>query len=186
MDDQDLVRHVLNGNRGAFELLIDKYKQLVSHMVGRVVDREQDHQEVCQDVFLRVYDKLEEFKFQSKLSTWIATIAYRMSINFIKKKELTLVDNENVDDLIKDRLIEYQSPHTNLASKDSSVFINELVMLLPVQYRSILTLYHLEEKSYPEIKEITGLPEGTVKNYLFRARKLLKERLELFLETEEL
>lgn len=186
MNDQDLVRQVLNGNRGAFQMLIDQHQTLVSHMVGRVIKRDEDHEEVCQDIFLRVYDRLNEFKFESKLSTWIATIAFRMSINFIKKKELQYVDQEGAEERLEQTLIDSDFPADLVLKKDSKAFLNKIIMLLPVQYRTVLTLYHLEEMTYPEIKEITGMPEGTVKNYLFRARKLLKERLEVFLKSEEL
>ena len=186
MNDQDLVRQVLRGNRGAFQMLIDQHKSLVAHMVGRVVKRELDHEEICQDVFLKVHDRLDEFKFESKLSTWVATIAFRMSINFIKKKELTIIDEAEVEKEIVDRIADNSFPADIISKDDSKSYIHKMILELPVQYRTVLTLYHLEEMSYPEIKEVTGMPEGTVKNYLFRGRKLLKERLEIFLKTEEL
>ena len=182
MNDQDLVRQVLNGNAKAFEMLVDMHQRLVSHMVGRIVQRKEDHEEICQDVFMRVYDRLDEFNFQSKLSTWIGTIAYRMSLNFIKKKNIL---SESEDDL-NDIKISIESVEENYIQIDSSDFINKLIMQLPVNYRTVLTLYHLEDMKYPEIVEITGWPEGTVKNYLFRGRKLLKEKLDEFLKTEEL
>lgn len=177
MNDQDLVRYVLNGNRGAFEMLIEKHQKLVAHMVGRVVNRPEDHQEICQDVFLRIYDKLEEFNFKSKLSTWIATIAYRMSINFIKKKDLMKLE-DGEDDVIFSSLLAEGNPYNDLVKSDVSGYINQMILKLPVHYRTVITLFHLEEMSYPEIVEITDMPEGTVKNYLFRARKLLKDLLD--------
>ena len=182
MNDQDLVRQVLNGNAKAFEMLVEMHQRLVSHMVGRIVQRKEDHEEMCQDVFMRVYDRLDEFNFQSKLSTWIGTIAYRMSLNFIKKKDIL---SESEDDLNHIK-IGIESVEDNYIQIDSSDYINKLIMQLPVNYRTVLTLYHLEDMKYPEIVEITGWPEGTVKNYLFRARKLLKDKLDVFLKKEEL
>jgi RNA polymerase sigma factor (sigma-70 family) len=186
MNDQDLVQQVLNGNTGSFELLIKRYQKLVSHMVGRVISRQEDHEEICQDVFMRVFDKLKEFKFESKLSTWIATIAYRLSINFINKKQLKIADPELAEISFNKNYIDKLSPDLKLEMRDSAAYIQEMVMLLPVQYRVVLTLFHLEEMSYPEIEEVTGMPIGTIKSYLFRARKLLKEKVELFMKVEEL
>lgn len=177
MEDQDLVRYVLNGNRGAFEMLIDKYQNLVAHMVSRVVNRPEDHEEICQDVFLRVYDRLEDFNFKSKLSTWIATIAYRMSINFIQKKELNRVEDGSDEGLLL-KLREESTPYQELLKSDLTQYINRMVAKLPMHYRTVITLFHLEEMSYPEIVEVTNMPEGTVKNYLFRARKILKDHLD--------
>ena len=77
IEDRALVSKVLNGDMNAFRLLIRQHERLVAHMVSKVVKSAEEREEVCQDVFLRVYEKLNEFNFQSRLSTWIATIAYR-------------------------------------------------------------------------------------------------------------
>jgi len=92
MDEQALVSRVISGDKQAFRLLIKQHERLVAHMVGRLVDRDEDREELCQDVFLKVYEKISEFNFQSKLSTWIATIAYRMGINHLRKKKIALSD----------------------------------------------------------------------------------------------
>ena len=76
-DDQALVARVASGDMQAFRLLIKQHERLVSHMIGRLIDNAEDREELCQDVFLKVHEKLSEFNFQSRLSTWIATIAYR-------------------------------------------------------------------------------------------------------------
>ena len=83
-DDQALVSRIIDGDKQAFRLLIKQNERLVAHMVGRLIDRNEDREELCQDVFLRVYEKISEFNFQSKLSTWIATIAYRMGVNHLR------------------------------------------------------------------------------------------------------
>jgi len=85
-DDRDLVSRVANGDMQAFRLLIKQHERLVAHMIGRLVDRQEDREELCQDVFLRVLKKIGEFNFQSRLSTWIATIAYRYGVNHLRKK----------------------------------------------------------------------------------------------------
>jgi RNA polymerase sigma factor (sigma-70 family) len=184
-DDKTLVARVLAGDTQAFMLLIKQHERLVAHMVGRLIKSEEDREELCQDVFLRVHEKLAEFTFQSKLSTWIATIAYRMGINHLRKQKMSFSDIPDEESFTK-RFIEVSNPETLTEEKDMDGFILKLVAQLPPQYRVVLTLYHVDGMSYPEIGEISGMPEGTVKNYLFRARNLLKEKVKQYLGKEEL
>ena len=186
-DDRKLVNQVIQGNQQAFKTLIRQNERLVAHMVYRMVDCVEDRQEICQDIFVKVYQKLPGFNFQSKLSTWIATIAYRYSINHLKKKKKIFtsdLDEEAVYGL-EPELVDYQTPESLFSQQDTKSLVHRLIEKLPVQYKTVLTLFHLEEMSYPEIVEITGMPEGTVKNYLFRARKLLKEKLKNYIVREE-
>lgn len=187
IDDQSLVKKVLDGDMRAFRCLIDQNQKLVSHMVGRLIKVDEDHEELCQDVFFKVYDKLNEFNFESRLSTWIATIAYRMSINYLQKKRIEIskdLDELNANELKK--MITAETQISALESQDIKKFLLLGIDQLPMHYRSVLTLFHLEERRLDEIAEIMEMPLGTVKNYLFRARKLLKESLELHINKESL
>ena len=174
-NDQSLVSQVLQGNRYAFHQLVQQHERLVWHMVSRVVSRPQDHEDVCQEVFLRVYQKLPTFHFQSKLSTWIATIAYRMALNYVDKEQKYATEA-----LEQAGAHQQEEPNAldQLEKKGLHACVHQQIQTLPVHYRTVLTLFHLEEMSLAEIREITGMPAGTVKNYLFRARKLLKDRLQ--------
>src|SRR5258706_10726500 len=91
-EDRALVSRIMEGDQQAFRLLIKQHERLVAHMVGRLIDGEEDREELCQDVFLKVFEKIGEFKFQSKLSTWIATIAYRHGINSLRKRKIEVRD----------------------------------------------------------------------------------------------
>lgn len=185
MDDRALVSAILEGNMQAFRLLIKQHERLVAHMIGRVVKNKEEGEELCQDVFLKVYEKLSEFNFKSKLSTWIATIAYRQAINQIRKNKMQLTDIPEEDNFTT-YFIEQDNPESVLSESDMDAFVMKLTDLLPPQYKIVLTLFHLDGMSYPEIGEITGMPEGTVKSYLFRARNLLKEKVKQHLGKEEL
>ena len=170
MEDPVLVEKVIAGDRKAMTVLIDQYKRLVFHTVARLIDNEQDREELCQDIFVRVFQNLNTFGFQSRLSTWIATIAYMTSVNYLKKIKKQ-ISEENLDQIA----FRVGSHDSTVEDKDYADFINQLIMQMPENYRIVLTLYHLDGFSYPEIVEITDMPEGTVKNYLFRARQKLKE-----------
>ncbi len=182
-DDRTLVSRVIRGEESAFRLLIRQHERLVAHMVGRLVKVDQDREEICQDVFLKVYDKLPEFGFQSKLSTWIATIAYRQAINHVRKQKMEyeeLPENGGW----AERFIERQDPENILATKDEETQIQKFIEQLPAQYKAVVTLYHLDGMNYAEIGAIMDMPEGTVKNYLFRARNLLKEKAMKYLDMD--
>jgi len=180
-DDQALASYVAQGNQHAFELLIRKYQRLVTHMVGSVVSNSEDLEEISQDVFLKVYEKISEFNFQSKLSKWIATIAYRHAINHVRRKRIEIAD---IDEQFAERFMADDSPYETLEESEMDSIVLSMIEKLPPQYKIVLTLYHLEDMNYAEIGEATGMPEGTVKNYLFRARQLLKEKVKTYLGKE--
>ncbi len=182
-DDRALVAGVLHGEESAQRALIGQHSRLVAHMVGRVVKRDEDREEICQDVFLRVFEKLPEFTFQSKLSTWVATIAYRHAINHLRKQRMTFEEFPE-DERWTERFVERDDPGERLADKDEEEHVLRFVGELPVHYRTVLTLYHLDGMSYSEIGAIVEMPEGTVKSYLFRARNLLKKRLKNYFKEE--
>ncbi len=183
IEDKALVSRVISGDRQAFRMLIKQNERLVGHMIARLIDRHEDREELCQDVFLKVYEKLGEFTFQSKLSTWIATIAYRHGINHLRKKKIEIRELPEEDE--REQFISTENVEEDFSDRQLDAMVMNLIDQLPPQYKAILTLYHVQEMSYPEIVEITGLPEGTVKNYLFRARQLLKEKVKKYLGKEE-
>jgi RNA polymerase sigma-70 factor (ECF subfamily) len=184
-DDRKLVARVLTGDLQAFMLLIKQHERLVAHMIGRLIRNPEDREELCQDVFMRVHEKLGEFTFQSKLSTWIATIAWRHAINHLRKQKMFYADLPDEEAFTR-TFIEEVNPESVTEERDLDEFVLKLVDQLPPQYKIVLTLYHVEGMSYPEIGEVTKMPDGTVKNYLFRARALLKEKVKMYLGKEEL
>ncbi len=172
--DQELVRKILGGNEQAFTLLVKKYERLVYFLVYRIIGEEELTKDVCQEVFVKVYLKLGDFNFKSKLSTWIATIAYRHALNQVKKEKSSRSDEELKSDQDYRQYIS-AGPDRMMEETELKDYVHKLIDRLPHQYRTVLTLFHLNEFNYKEIYEITGWPEGTVKSYLFRARKLLKD-----------
>lgn len=187
--EKQLVEKIAAGDLNAFQQFIEDYQQLVSHMVFRMIKNETDREEICQDVFLKIYQSLPKFQFRAKLSTWISTIAYNTCINYLKKKKALLYEdlqpsNNSTEDTGENRqsnieLVqhEYLQPDEMAIAQETSEMLYRELNQLPAVYRTILTLYHLDNYSYNDISNIIGLPMGTVKSYLFRARKLLKDKL---------
>jgi len=184
MEDRILVTRILDGDLQVFKLLVRQNEKLVAHMIGRLVKHDGEREDLCQEVFIRVYEKLSEFNFQSKLSTWIAAIAYRHAINHLRKRKVFV---EHVDDeMLQEKLITPVTPEVILSEQNTDEFILSLIDALPVQYKTVLMLFHKDNLNYLEIAEITGMPDGTVKNYLFRARKMLKEKILKQVRKEEI
>jgi RNA polymerase sigma-70 factor (ECF subfamily) len=178
--EQELIERILKGDLRAFQDLVTRYQRLVMHMVGRIIVHPQDQEDICQEVFLQVYKKMATYNFESKFSTWIATIAYHTAINYLKKRKL-YTSYQVLEETDAAHLPEVQpDSETALYEQDLKQLIHTKIQQLPLSYRTVLTMYHLQEFSYPEIEKITGMPEGTVKNYLFRARKLLKQALSVY------
>lgn len=178
IDENQLIKNIISGDVQAFQSLVEKHQRLVAHIVFRMIPDKAEQQDLCQDIFLRAYQNLPGFLFNAKFSTWLAKIAFNSCINYLEKKKLLLYDdfvsaNEPFE-IINNHDV---SPDISTIKNDIQQRLQHELFKIPVKYRVILTLYHLDELSYREIGEILELPDGTVKNYLFRARKHLKERL---------
>lgn len=173
-NERQIIQQIRQGDRTAFSALVQQYQKLVFHMVQRVVQRPQDVEDVSQEVFIKVYNRLDTFAFESTLATWIARIAYLTAIDSVRKVRSNPLP---VEPAMEQLFCTDETPEQALIRTDMTSYLQQLIAHLPESYRIVLTLYHLEEFSYLEIEHITGMPIGTVKNYLFRARKLLKGKL---------
>ncbi|WP_347838354.1 sigma-70 family RNA polymerase sigma factor [uncultured Draconibacterium sp.] len=185
MNDAQLVQQVLNGNSHAFRFLVSKHQRLVMHVVGRVIQQEDELEDICQEVFIKVFKQLKRFRGDAKLSTWIATIAYNTAITHYRRLkrrgELSYSEEPKL-------ILSEKDPGLNqkrIEQEEAKKYLLQLIETLPVNYRTVITLFHLEEFSYKEIEEITGMPEGTIKSYLNRARKLLKGKIEKVARLEQ-
>lgn len=174
--DRELIAKINAGNLHAFRLLVTIHERLVLRMVQQLVKDEDDQKDVCQEVFIKVYKNLKHFKHESKLSTWIAQIAYNASLDFLKKISYRK-DIVHEVGLYENSFVEESGPEKQLDNKEMRSVVRKMIDALPANYRLVVNLFHIDEYSHQEISVITGLPEGTIKSYLFRARKLLKDKL---------
>ncbi len=193
-EDQLLVEKVLRGDTGSFAVIIKKTERLVAQIIFKMITFPEDRKDLAQEVYLKVYKNLKGFQFQSRLTTWIAQITYNACINHLRKKKLVLVDdgamiereNEVIETLQNKWHAGRNDSETFLFNKELAQILQAEIEKLPPLYRTLITLFHNEELSYIEIVEITGLSEGTLKSYLFRARKKLRENILLHYKKEAL
>jgi len=178
-DPRKLVEHILAGDQDSFRTLVKENQRLVCHVVFRMIPPGPDQEDICQEVFIKVYQNLDKFRFDSKLSTWIARIAYNTCLNFLDKKKLPLYDDLTDHDASFEPEAPGDSSRPDLAfeSAQTGIILQEEIDRLPILYKTIVTLFHIDRMSYSEIAQIMKMPEGTVKSYLFRARKTIKSRL---------
>lgn len=186
-NERSLVQRILGGDRASFRSIVEEYGGMVSHIVFRMVQDESEREDLAQEVFLRVYQSLDGFEFRSKMSTWIARIAYNTCLNFLGRKRPALLEDEVPDgggvDAFPSGL---PAPDAAAHRVEVAEILEREIQRLPVKHRTALTLYHLHGLSYEEIGEAMGLPDGTVKSYLFRARQELHDRLASLYSREEL
>jgi RNA polymerase sigma-70 factor (ECF subfamily) len=180
-DDHSLVTAALARAPGAFERLVARHQGLVWHLVYRMVHHTEDARDLCQDVFLRVHQQLPQFRFESALSSWIGRIAFTVAARHLQKRRLPMLeaagDGDDDGEAPIDRVGDGFDLEAACADAELMRHVAGAVEALPPLQRTLVTLYHLDELGIAQIAGITGLPEGTVKNYLFRARARLRQRL---------
>ena len=192
LTDRQLVDLVLGGDMHAFSSLVGMTEGLVAQIVYKLIPNEEDRKDVAQDVYLKVYQHLKSFRFQSKLSTWVGQIAYNTCLNRLQKRQLTAYparerepdapDDESREDWLRAA----EETDGKLLQKELKGLLQMEIGRLSPLYQTLIGLYHQEELSYLEIAGITGLPEGTVKSYLFRARRQLKDSMLSIYKKEKL
>jgi len=175
-NDKEVIARVLTGDMKAFAVLVNQYQRLVFTVVHRLIPVKEDVEDVCQEVFIKVHKNLKSFRFESKLSTWLARIAYLTAINHLKKynRPHSALYAEDVDAFN----FTQETPDMLIEQKNTAAYLEKLINAMPAGYKIVVTLYHMHGFTYPEITAATGMPEGTVKGYLHRARKLLKEKID--------
>jgi RNA polymerase sigma-70 factor, ECF subfamily len=188
MSDQDssLIRGILRGDLDAFSTLVRRHESAIVNYIYWIVLNEQDAMDVAQEVFLKVYLSIDKYNPEFKFSTWLYAIAKNAAIDFLRRSNsswMVELDAHSDDDSRSEPI---QLADSKTISAEEVLFQKEMgkkveaaLNSLPLQYREVLVLRHLEDLSYEEISGLLRLPLGTVKNRLFRAREFLKERLQV-------
>ena len=190
-EDLALVNDVLNGKEHSFGVLQNKYKKLLGSAIRKMVKDEDDIDDLVQESFIKAFRALNSYQSNFLFASWIYRIASNTCIDFLRKKRFaTFSIDKPISNSDDDLSFEIEDnsfhPEFDILSSERKTILNNAIEELPDNYREIIKLRHDEDLDYKEISERLQMPLGTVKAHLFRARKILLERLKnqthLFLE----
>lgn len=181
MTDRALVAAALAAEPGAFERLVREHQALCWHIVLRLVRDPEDARDLCQETFLRVHRHLDQYRFDSALKTWIGRVAYSVALRHLERKGIPLAEPTSEDDDPLASIASDEDVQASVSQDQIDALVRAHMRRLPPIQSLLLTLYHLDELTIPEITAATGLPPGTVKSHLSRARARLRDTLAITL-----
>ena len=184
LNDTEIISQVLKGDHNAYALLVERYKTYVFTLTLRFTKNREDAEEISQDIFIKAYRSLADFKGAAKFSTWLYTIVNTTCITFLRKKKLEIfsLDNEKLFEMANNRDSGFNANQVEQKSKLNMV--NKAISLLSPDDAEVITLFYKAEQSLEEIAGILGLEANTAKVRLHRARTRLKEKMETYFAEE--
>ena len=178
--DGELVLTAVSGREAAFEELVRRYQRPIASYVYRMVGDYDAALDLTQEVFIKVYNSLSRYRSEFKFSTWIYKIAHNTAIDHLRRHtvrdQIMTADGDGPrsEIAIESRRL---TPEQESEREERRLEIESVVQSLPAAYRELIVLRHSHDLSYDEIADVTGLPLGTVKNRLFRAREAMRDLL---------
>ncbi len=181
-EDAELVRATLGGDGDAFGILVERYRTRLYRFVERYTNDPEDARDVTQEVFLKVHAALDAYDPKYKFSTWIFRIAGNAAIDHLRRRKvrpmtLELPKDEDGESRAAEPRETRPDPFEDLSHRRLREALAAAIERLPDDYRELISLRHYGEMPYEEIAELKGMPLGTVKNKLFRARQALRDLL---------
>jgi RNA polymerase sigma-70 factor (ECF subfamily) len=185
--DEELVARVQRGDKRAFDLLVLKYQNRVSSLIGRYVRDAAEVADVTQEAFIRAYRALPSFRGESAFYTWLYRIAINTARNYLvaqdRRPPATDIDAAEAEQLdLGARLKDHTTPESLLLQDEIARTIQAALSDLPEDLRTAITLREIEGLSYEEIARAMDCPIGTVRSRIFRAREAIDTRLKPLLE----
>ena len=177
--DKEIINRVLKGEQQLYAELVNRYQNFVFTITLRYAQQREDAEEVAQDVFVKAYRSLADFRGDSKFSTWLYTIVTTSCITFLRKKKLetSSLDNERVFEMADNQDSGMRA--NQVEQKSKVAMVNEAIKMLSPDDATIITLFYKGEQSLEEIGQAMKLESNTVKVRLHRARQRLKEKMEM-------
>jgi len=182
-EDRELIERCKRGDIGAFDQLFRRYTRQVYNYAFRMIPNYDDANDIAQEAFVRAFNSIRSFRGDSNFSTWLFRIVYNVSLDEIKRRKgrylLSLDEQLELEEDSLTRQVESESPSPDelVEKQERDRILQEAIETLPEYQKAMIVLYHMQGFSYEEIAEIVGLPIGTVKSRLNRARESLKEKL---------
>jgi RNA polymerase sigma-70 factor (ECF subfamily) len=172
--DELIVSQIVSGNKELFRLLVRRYERHVYGMGIGFFRNPEDASDFSQELFLKVYRSLSRFEGRSRFSTWLYKIAYNTALNGVNRRK----DYQSLAESADIEATETDTPERQLIRKAAKDAVMASLEDLPERYRICIDLFFFYGRSYREIETITGFPVNTIKSHVFRAKRLLRGKLE--------
>ncbi len=184
MDDRELVKRTLQGDKKAFEELVMKYERKIYNYVLKMVADRELAIDIAQDTFLKAYAALDSNNPKFSFSTWIFRIAHNLVVDYFRKTSryevVPLYIKDEEEEIRLQLEADVKGPDVLFSEKERNEIIKETLEKLPPDLKELIILRHLNELSYNEISEVTGLSISSVKSKLHKAREMLRRLLERY------
>lgn len=176
LTDVEIIESVKKGNQADYAVLIDRYKNKAFTMLKRMLKNEFDAEEVLMDCFLKAYNSINTFKFESKFSTWFYRIVYNTALTRLSSTKRKIESEmSSIDDL---HYLQSSYSADEFIDRENSLLIKKLVNELPSKNAAVVSMFYLEEMSCEEISEVLEISTANVKVILHRSRNLLRDIIE--------
>ena len=170
-EDRIIVAQIVSGQKELFRLLVKRHEQAVYGMGLSFFRNIEDASDFTQEVFLKAFRNLSRFEGRSRFSTWLYRIAYNTAIN-------SVVRNKEYHSLVEEEIVcTNDTPERKLYRGIVRDTVLKVIKELPERFRVCVDLFFFYDRSYQEIEAITGYPVNTIKSHVFRAKKILREKL---------
>lgn len=180
LTDYELVKRCLSGDQGSFSEIVNRYKKLIYSVVYNMIPDKQDVYDISQEVFMRIYKSLHKYNPEYKFSTWSVKITTNLCLDMLRKKKLDSLPLDEIAGVANSSL----TPEEIYIKKERAVRIHEAIDELPEKYRMPIILFHQQGLSYEEITEVLSEPMTIIKNRLYRARAMLRQKLSYHMKEE--
>jgi RNA polymerase sigma factor (sigma-70 family) len=184
LNDSEIISLVLSGDQQAFAGLVSRYQNYVFTLVLRFTKSREDAEELSQDIFVKAYRSLADFRGASKFSTWLYTIVNNTCITFLRKRKLVVhsLDNEKVLEAAENQHGGFSA--NQVEQKSRVAMVNKAINLLGPDDATVLTLFYKGEQTLEEIAQVLGIEVNAAKVRLHRARGRLRDKMELHFSEE--
>lgn len=169
-NEQDIIEEIIAGNTKQFGILVKKYQNPVYKVILKITGNNEDALELTQDVFVKIFESLNQYKPEYKFFSWI----YRISINsalLFEKRKKRFISSDGLKEKLKTMPVEVE------VIEERDIILNNYIHGLKDYYKTVVLLKYYSDLSYSEISEVLGIPEKTVKSRLYDARVILKDKL---------
>lgn len=178
LNDNEIISKVLKGDSSAYAELVNRYQNYVFTLTLRMIKSREDAEEVAQDIFIKAFRSLANFRGDAKFSTWLYTIVNTTCITFLRKKKLEVhsLDNEKVFEAADS--VDSGMRANQVEQKSRSAMVSKAISLLSPDDAQVITLFYKAEQSLEEIASAMGIEVNAAKVRLHRARTRLKEKMQ--------